>query len=135
MVSNTAHGVSRMSDKSDRKGVVQRTLDWHGHITSIAGPMRSNDTRESWLARAARKAQLPFRQIKSLYYGECKDPKTSVALGVLSAAAKARAEASELASRFESLAGAMNGTDADFYSEDVLTLIHAARQLRGTDRT
>lgn len=124
-----------MSEKSDRNCVVQRTLDWPSQINAIAGPMKSGDTRESWLARAARKSGATFRQVKSLYYGECKDPKTSVALGVLSAADKARNEASELASRFESLAGAMNATDPDFYSEDVLTLINAARQMRGENRT
>ena len=134
MVINIAHDDSGRSESSDGKSVMERTLNWRGLIAAIAGPMHANDTRESWLARASRKSRVPFRQIKALYYGECKDPKVSVALGVLSAAEKARAEASELASRFESLAGAMNGTDANLFSEDVLTLIHAARQLRGLDR-
>jgi hypothetical protein len=135
MIGNKPHGVSKMSEKSDGKSVVDRTLNWQSHISAIAGPRGTSDTRESWLARASRKTKVPFRQIKALYYGECKDPKTSVAISVLSAADQARAEASELATRFESLAGAMNASDPDFYSEDVLTLIHAARQMRGLDRT
>ena len=122
-------------EKSDRKSVVYRTLNWQPIIGQVAGPMQSGDTRESWLARAARKSRVSYRQIKALYYGQTKDPRTSVALSVLSAADKARNEASELASRFESLAGAMNATDPDFYSEDVLTLINAARQMRGENRT
>ena len=117
-----------MSEKSDEK-----MIDWALQIEVIAGPYGGN--RKSWLSRAARKSGATFRQVKALYYGECKDPKTSVALSVLSAADKARNEASELAQRFESLAGAMNASDPDFYSEDVLTLIDAARKIRGDYRT
>lgn len=123
-----------MSKKLDRNGVVYRTLNWQEIVGEVAGPMMPSDTRESWLARAARRSRLSYRQIKALYYGTCKDPKTSVALGVLTAADKARKEASELASRFESLAGAMNNADQDFYSSDVLALIDAARRLRRLDR-
>lgn len=122
-------------EKSDRNGVVYRTLNWQQIVTEVAGPMQANDTRESWLARAARRSRISYRQIKALYYGQTKDPRTSVALGVLSAADKARAEASALASQFESLAGSLNAKDEDFYSPDVLALIDAARRLRGMDRT
>lgn len=122
-----------MSESSDGKRKMS-AINWHQEIGTIAGPMLPGDTRESWLSRAARRSGATFRQIKALYYGESADPKMSVAIGVLSAADKARAEASELASRFESLAGAMNVTDPDFYSEDVTSLIHAARRLRGLDR-
>lgn len=122
-------------EKSDRNGVVQRTLNWQEIITEVAGPMQVNDTRESWLARAARRSRISYRQIKALYYGQTKDPRTSVAIGVLSAADKARAEASELASRFENLAGSLNAKDENFYSADVLALIDAARRLRGMARS
>lgn len=117
-----------MSEKLDRMS----SIDWTAQIEFIAGPYGGN--RKSWLSRAARRSGATVRQIKALYYGECRDPKVSVALGVLSAAEKARAEASELASRFESLAGAMNASDPDFYCEDVLALINAARAVRGLDR-
>jgi hypothetical protein len=123
-----------MSEKSDRNCDVYRTLNWQEYIGEVAGPMRPGDTRESWLARAARKSRVSYRQIKALWYGQTTDPRTSTALGVLSAAEKARAEASELASRFESLAGAMNASDQDFFSADVLALIDAARSLRRLDR-
>jgi hypothetical protein len=121
-------------EKSDRNGVVYRTLNWQQIVTEVAGPMQASDTRESWLARAARRSRISYRQIKALYYGQTKDPRTSVALGVLSAADKARAEASALASQFENLAGSLNAKDEDFYSPDVLALIDAARRLRGLDR-
>lgn len=119
-----------MSEKLDRK---MSTIDWAAQVEMIAGPYGGN--RKSWLARAARRSGATFRQIKALYYGECKDPRASVAIGVLSAADKARAEASALASRFESLAGAMNASDPDFYCEDVLALVNAARAVRGLDRS
>lgn len=109
------------------------SLRWSNEIEVIAGPMAANDTRESWLARAARRSGITFRQCKALYYGETKDPKASVAVGVLSAADKARQDARNLASRFESVAGAMNASDPDFYSEDITALVHAARRLRDLD--
>ena len=118
-----------MSEKVNGK---MTTIDWATKIEIVAGPYSGN--RKSWLASAARKSGATYRQIKALYYGETADPKISVAYGVLSAAKKARDEASELASRFESLAGALNVTDQDFHSEDVLALIDAARRLRGLDR-
>lgn len=124
-----------MVEKSDRNCVVSQTLNWQPIIGQVAGPMQSGDTRESWLARAARRSRVSYRQIKSLWYGQTLDPRTSVALSVLVAAKKARDEASDLASQFESIAGAMNATDADFFGPEVLALIDAARALRGLDRT
>lgn len=110
-----------------------RVIDWQTEIGAIAGPFDGN--RKGWLARAARKTGTTHRQIKALWYGESIDPKMSVAVDVLEAAQKAREEARRLATQFESLAGAMNASDPDFYCEDVLTLIDAARKIRGLDRT
>lgn len=122
-----------MSESSDGKKM-SASINWPNHIAEVAGPLRANDTRESWLSRAARRSGITFRQCKALFYGETRNPKTDVAVSVLSAAEKARNDAADLAARFETLAGAMNATDQDFYSEDVLTLINAARALRGVDR-
>lgn len=124
-----------MSESSDGKRKMGRVVSWSHHIEAIAGPLLASDTRESWLARAARQAGISFRQCKALYYGEAIDPKLSVAMGVLEAAQSARREARELALRFERLAGSMNAADADFYSDDVLALIDAARRIRGEDRS
>ena len=118
-----------MSEKLDGKMSV---IDWQTEIGFIAGPYQGN--RKGWLARAARKSGTAFRQIKALYYGENKDPKFSVAFDVLKAASEARREAQALASKFESLAGALNAKDQDFHCEDVVALIDAARRLRGVDR-
>ena len=109
-----------------------RVINWQTEIEIIAGPYDGN--RKGWLSRAARKSGATYRQIKALWYGESSNPKVSVAIDVLKAAQDAREEARRLATQFESLAGAMNATDPDFYSADVLALIDAARKIRGFDR-
>ncbi len=111
-----------------------RTINWKPIIEEVAGPMVAGDNHKSWLARAARKSGVSFRQICALWYGEIKDPKTSISIGVLCAAEKARAEASALASQYEALAGGLNAKDADLYGSDVLALVNAARALRGQHR-
>ncbi len=129
-----------MSEKSDRISVMQRTLDWSSQISLIAGPMQASDTRESWLARAARKSGATFRQIKALYYGEVKDPKFSVAANILSAADKARIEearrdAAKLSDIYQSTAHALGNVDPDFHRSDIDALVNAARILGSLDRT
>lgn len=119
-------------EKQDRE--VYLTINWQEVIGQVAGPMSASDTRESWLARAARRSRVSFRTMKALYYGQSTDPRTSTAVSVLIAAKKARDEASALASQFENLAGGLNAKDADFFSHDVLALIDAARALRGLHR-
>ena len=109
-------------------------ISWRQEIALIAGPYMPSDTRESWLARAARKSRLSFRQVKALWYGECIDPKVSVADNVRRAADQARTEAAALAARFETIAGGLNAKDADFYGDDIAALVNAARALRGIDR-
>lgn len=124
-----------MSEKSDGVRKVSRVMNWQAEITAIAGPMSPSDTRESWLARAARKAGISYRQCKAMFYGETTDPKWTIALEVARAAAQARKEAQELAAKFESIAGSLNAKDQDFHCDDVLALIDAARALRGLGRT
>lgn len=128
-----------MSENRDGKVVAYRTVDWRGEISAIAGLFQASDTRESWLARAARRADVSFRHIKAMFYGELKDPKYSVAYKVLSAAQRARIDAakldaSALSSKFETIAAGMLNADQDFYSADVTALLNAARMLRGMDR-
>lgn len=47
-------------------------------LAVVAGPRLAGDTRESWLARGARRAGISYRQAKSLFYGEAADPRASV---------------------------------------------------------
>lgn len=101
-------------------------------IVAVAGPRSWSDTRESWLARAARRAGISFRQAKSAFYGEIKNPNSASAQRLrAAAAAQGRSEAKALAEKFETLANALRVQDADFHSEDVSALVDAARALRG----
>lgn len=59
--------------------------EMHQSIRELAGPRGDNDTRESMLARAARRAGISYRQAMALYYSEAKDPKSSVVERVRSA--------------------------------------------------
>jgi hypothetical protein len=121
-------------------------LNWCLEISVIAGPMLANETRESWLNRAARKAGIAYRQAKALYYGETDDPKVSVAYNVLKAAATARREAMERAERLENHAAKLNAKikalDPNLVSEHVVSasnelvdLINQARMLRDFNST
>lgn len=122
-------GESGVSDKSDGKRTMQ--IVWREEIATIAGNYGPHDTRESWLNRAARRARISFRQAKALWYGECVDPKYSVAMSVRGAAEQARKEALELVSRFETAARNLHEIDPDFHQSDIASLIEQARALRG----
>ena len=123
-----------MSESSDRISVMQRTLDWSSQIDVIAGPMQIGDTRESWMARAARKSGATYRQVKALYYGEINDPKFSLATRIISAADKARIDeaqrnAAKIANVYQSTAQALDNIDPDFHREQIDVLVGAARIL------
>ena len=102
-------------------------------VAAVAGPILPTDNRESWLRRAARNAGTSYRQAKALFYGEIVDPYHSAVTRFKEAAG--RHEAKNLAAQFESLANSLNIRDADFHSEDIDSLVHAARVLRGLDRS
>lgn len=121
-----------MSESSSRisESTMGQSVTWREDIAAIAGPYRPSDTREGWLARAARRARIPFRQMKSLWYGECTDPRYSVVMSVRGAADQARKEALELASRFETAAGSLNAIDPDFHQSEIIALVEQARALR-----
>ena len=62
--------------------------EMHQSIRTLAGPRADSDTRETMLARAARRAGITSRQARALYYGEAKDPKSSVVERVRAAIAR-----------------------------------------------
>lgn len=61
--------------------------DCRAWIACLAGPREGSSTRESWLGIAAHNAKLPYRTVKSLYYGEIKD-RENKAVKTLKAAAE-----------------------------------------------
>ena len=104
-------------------------------VAAVAGERGWGETRESWLSKAARRAGISFRAAKAIFYGEITDENHRAARLLRDAAEqKAKDEAATLATRFETIAGAMNASDPDFYSADVAALVYAARTLRGLDR-
>lgn len=116
------------------------TINWPEMIGAIAGPKLPGDTGESWLARAARRAGITYRQAKALRYGETIDPKHSVASRVLSAADQAKIQqakhhATELANIFQSVASGLRNVDEDFHGPDIDAYVEAARILGAVDRT
>lgn len=106
-------------------------------VAAVAGPREWGETRESWLARSARMAGVTYRQAKAVFYGEITDDDHRSVRRMKQAARelRGRREAQELAAQFESIARSAHEADTDFHSEDVAALVHAARILRGFDRT
>ena len=103
-----------MKPKKSSEGLGMREL-----VASVAGPRSWGDTRESWLARAARRAGISPRQAKSLFYAEITDPNHRSARLMRDAA-----------QRYEAIAQTLN---AEIYSGEVAQLLDLVRQLRDED--
>lgn len=101
-------------------------------VTAVAGPQTPTDNRETWLRRAARLAGTTYRQAKALFYAEITDPFHPTVTKFKQAAGKH--EAKRLAEQFERLAVALDHRDTDFHCNEIASLLHAARALRGLDR-
>lgn len=102
-------------------------------IAAVAGPKTTNDTRESWLRRAARLAGTSYRQAKALFYSEIADPYHPTITKFKEAAGKH--EARQLAEQFERLAIAIDRRDSDFHVADIAALLSQARALRNLHST
>lgn len=101
-------------------------------VTAVACPRTTNDTRESWLRRAARLAGTSYRRAKALFYSEITDPFHPTITKFKQAAGKH--EAIQLAEQFERLAVALDRRDSDFHGPDIAALLTQARALRDLDR-
>jgi hypothetical protein len=101
-------------------------------VMAVAGPKTVNDTRETWLRRAARLAGTSYRQAKALFYCEIEDPHHPTVTKFKEAAGKH--EARLMAEQFERMAVSLNQRDSDFHCQDIAALLSAARALRGLDR-
>jgi hypothetical protein len=100
-------------------------------VAAVAGPVQWNDNRKSWLSRAARRANVSYRQAKALFYGEINDPEHKTVRRMQVAAG--RHEATELARHFETMAVGLQHRDADFYSRHIDAFVEIARTLRALD--
>ncbi len=96
-------------------------------IAAVAGPKDENDTRQSWLARAARRAGISYRTVRAVFYGEISDP-DHPCVRLLQLEAQRRIVSA--ADRVEALARSMEKADPEFYAADVAALREAALSMR-----
>lgn len=85
------------SDNKPENVAVSVAFEMKGSVVSLAGPRQATDTRESMIARAARRAGISYRQAKAFFYGEVVNPRVEaverVRAAVRAAARQSRAEA------------------------------------------
>src|SRR5690349_19400162 len=116
-----------MSEKVSKMG---RAINWQDEIGMIAGPYSGN--RKGWLAKAARVANVSYRQVKALYYGEVSNPRLDTALSLIKAAEQARLkearrDAEQVAEIYRRHAEALAVADQDFHRPEIDALLTAAR--------
>jgi hypothetical protein len=107
-------------------------------MIAIEGRTPGHGELPNMLVSIAKKAGISFRTARSLWQGTIKNPEEHLAareVRRLAQIATAQREARDLASQYETIAERLNANDPDFYSADALALVHAARVLRGLDRT
>lgn len=121
--------ISSTKPETEGRVVTSIALEMKHSIVLLAGHRHSSDTRESMIARAARRANISFRQAKALFYGETRDPRASVVEKVR--AAIKDAETDNLAARFIALETTLAHVDPEFFGPAVEALREAARALGG----
>lgn len=124
-----------MLESSSRKteSEMHVALEMKQSIVLLAGTRQPEDTRESMIARAARRAGISFRQAKSFFYGETTNPRSGVVERVRAAIdnanaaqeAKARDESTRIREQIALLEQRLNALTS--YSSGAST---AARQPR-----
>lgn len=92
-------------------------------VATVAGPRGWNDTRQSWLARAAQRAGISYRQAHALFYGEITDPQSR-------SATKMRLAAEQLGS----VAARLEVIDADFHQPDIAAFRALAERVGNLER-
>ncbi len=127
--------MSGNTESSSREVVVMRNAPLREELALVAGPRAWSDTRESWLARAARRCGINYRTAKAVFYGETTDPRAYVERKIREAAALAEAQQSRRADadKLLSMAAALESKDADFHCQDIASLRHLAGRLVDTD--
>lgn len=122
------------SEKSSAKSEsgVMSDVDWRTSLEVIAGSRSWGDTRESMIARAARRAGITFRAAKALYYGETRDPRDSIARAIRHAVAARDLNAAikMQADRLATIADGLEARDADFHRQQIDHIRHLVSQMR-----
>jgi hypothetical protein len=89
-------------------------------VAAVAGPREWGDTRQSWIARAARRANISYRQARAIFYGEIDDPEHKAVRRMQAAIdhqqeKDAANELADLRSRIARLEALLVSSDADFH--------------------
>lgn len=111
-------------------------------ISELAGPREWGDTRQSWLSKVPRAVKralgtegetVTHRMVKSIWYGQLRDPDHYAVRDVRRAAqiVQAQKRALELASQYRTLIGGMNAVDPSLYRDEIARLERVARLLCG----
>src|SRR5687768_6066084 len=106
-------------------------------IAIVAGARGWGDTRESWLAIVPRKVPtVSFRTVKSIWYGEIKDPDHWAVRDIRRAAEliEARQEASALMAQYQKIIGGLRAADENIYSAEIARLERVVNELGGSAR-
>lgn len=107
-------------------------------IAEIAGAREWGDTRESWLARVSRRVpSVPYRTVRSLWYGEIDDPKHWAARELRREVARRRTakEIADHAATMKQRAEALRATDTDFFDAEISRLEQLVARLGDLDFT
>lgn len=112
--------------------MVQKQGDMRELVAEVAGPRGWDDTRDTWLNRAAERAGITYRMVRAIFYGKVTN-ENHYAIQLLRLAAGRKA-ATDLAEQYETVAAGLAAVDPDFHRPHIAGLVHAARALRGVDR-
>lgn len=114
-----------MSESTSGKPEINSGCEACNLLHRTAKPLAGESVKDA-INRVARQLHWNFARTKAIWYREAKriDAHEMDEL---------RRLANEQAARFERIAQAMRNTDPDFYSEDIASLVSAARQLSGED--
>jgi hypothetical protein len=116
----------KSSENPEKSSMSSVAINWRARIEAIAGDPQGADTRESMIARAARKAGTSYRTTRALYYGETTDPRYSIGRKIDRIAA-------QQADRYEAIAMSLENQDASFHRITIDQYRSLARRIRGQD--
>ncbi len=100
----------------------EKVSDLRALVNIVAGPRTWADTRDSWLARAARRAKISHRAAKAIWYGEITDPEHRAAHRLRLAV-----------DRLGLVAEGLKQVAPEFSPADVSTYLHLAERIRALE--
>jgi hypothetical protein len=123
--------MSGMSENLSSERKMQIAEEMKHAVTMLAGERGWHDTRESWLAGAARKAGISYRQAKAFFYGEASNPSSEAVERVRAALKHTSAGAGLHENEIESLRTLVSQLDLVADRLERLGIGQDARRARG----